>query len=233
MAMMNSVNRIFLRRSGTLKALTKARSTRTRFYPSGDELGRASGGFDLGLGGLGERVGLDGQGPSDVASGQHFHRPSAVDQAARQHGGGIDLTTLERLGQRLHIHHRVLDPVAVGEALQLGQATLERHLAALEPQLGVVAGAVPLGPPARRLALAGGPAPADAPLPLRGTGSGTEMMELHPFSCLPLFAERPLDVSSTFTRWLTLAIMPRISVRSSLTTESPRRCSPNRRTVAF
>ena len=32
-AIMNSVKRIFLRRSGTLNALTKALSTRSRFYP--------------------------------------------------------------------------------------------------------------------------------------------------------------------------------------------------------
>ena len=32
-AMMSSVKRIFLRRSGTLNALTKALSTRSRFYP--------------------------------------------------------------------------------------------------------------------------------------------------------------------------------------------------------
>src|SRR5438093_169143 len=144
-----------------------------------------------------------------------------VDQAAGQHGGGIDLAALEGLSQGLHVHHRVLDPVSIGEALQLGNASLERHLAALEPQLGVVAGAVALGPPARRLSLAGGPAPAHPPPPPGGTGSGTEVMELH------------RATSSTFTRWLTLAIMPRISGRSSFTTESPRRCSPNLRTVAF
>jgi len=41
--MIASVNRIFLRRSGTLNALTKALSTVARFYRSGDDLGGSSG----------------------------------------------------------------------------------------------------------------------------------------------------------------------------------------------
>ena len=52
------------------------------------------------------------------------------------------------------------------------------------------------------------------------------MMQLH-------LVPSPSGTSSTRTRCETLAIIPRISGLSSLTTESRRRCRPSRLTVAF
>src|SRR5438093_13708499 len=52
------------------------------------------------------------------------------------------------------------------------------------------------------------------------------MMQLH-------LVPSPSGTSSTRTRCETLAIIPRISGLSSLTTESCRRCRPSRLTVAF
>src|SRR5438046_2120899 len=156
---------------------------------------------------------------------EHLHRQPVPNQPPVSKDLGADLGPgLERLGQPVHVHHRELPAVRVGEALELRDPALQRHLSALEALLGLVAGLETLRAPAGRLALAGGLATTH-PLPVPNSALGRpQMMELHPSSPA---------TSSTFTRWATLAIIPRISGRSSFTTESRRRCSPRARTVAF
>src|SRR5581483_2293619 len=147
----------------------------------------------------------------------------------------VDLPRLEHSGQRLDVHDGVLDPVAVGEALQLGDAALERHLPSLEAGLGVVAGPVALGASSRGLAAGPRPPAADPLAVLAGTFGRSKVMQLHSRPS-PSRARRlalPSGTCSTLTRCWTLAIMPRISGRSSLITESLTRCRPRRRTVSF
>src|SRR6266700_6684819 len=128
-AMMNRVNRIFLRRSGILKALTKAFSTAAlpasyppplATAPLPHQLGAAAGLLDLDPRPRRERVRPDHQGAVDVPPRQHLDREALADQAAVQHVLRAYLARLERLGQALHVDHRELLPVGVGEALQLG-----------------------------------------------------------------------------------------------------------------
>src|SRR5262249_48319644 len=135
--------------------------------------------------------------------------------------GGDLGTGLERRPQPLDVHDRELLARGVPKALQLRHAALQGHLPALEPELRVVARAPALGASAGCLALPGRAAAAHtAAVPL-GALRGLEVMELHS------------STSSTVTRWETFRTMPRISGRSSFTTESRIRCSPSARTVAF
>src|SRR2546421_3985470 len=96
---MNSVNRIFLRRSGILNALTKAFSTavlRAFYRPPGppssaEYLGLAPGLLDLGSRRGRERVRPDRDGPAQVTSGQNLDRKPGAHQTTVAHGLGIDL----------------------------------------------------------------------------------------------------------------------------------------------
>src|SRR5581483_6491384 len=203
--------------------------------PSADQLGPTPSSLDLAPRGLRESVRPHHQRAVELATSEHLDRPALPDQPVGEQRLRVDLPALEHPGQRLDVHHRVLDPVAVGKALQLGDAALQRHLAALEPELGVVAGAVALGASPSGLAARAGSAATDPLAVLPRPLGRAEVMELHvcsPFSRPRCFAP-PSGTSSTFTRWWTLAIMPRISGLSSLTTESLTRCSPRRRTVSF
>src|SRR5919201_1248625 len=151
--MISSVNRILFRRSGTLNALTKALSTRRSSYArSRDLLGATPCVLELLPGRPGERVRPNDERRRDVAPPEHLDRPALVHEPVRVHGRGIDVALPEHLLQLLDVHHRVFDAVRVREALQLRHTPLERHLAALEPELGVVPGEQPLGPAARGLA---------------------------------------------------------------------------------
>src|SRR3954454_18167945 len=219
--MIASVNRIFLRRSGTLNALTKALSTVARFYRSGDDLGGASGALDLAPRGLGEGLRAHRELGRKLPAPEDLDGPALADEAGLEHRPGIRLAVRERLRQPVHVHDRVLDAVGVAEALELRHPADQRDLAALESELRVVAGEVALRSAAGGLSFSGSLAAADARARRVRTLRGPEVMELHP------------DTSSTSTRWRTFSIMPRISGRSSLTTESFMRCSPSARTVAF
>src|SRR5206468_4386 len=137
-------------------------------------------------------LGPNDQRAIDLASAEYFHREATANESAipkrlRAHLG----TGFERLRQPVQVHHGELAVVRIGEPLQLGHAALQRHLAALEPGLGLMPGLEALRPAARRLALAGGLAPAD-PLarPARSVVR-LQVMELHPLS----------STSSTRTRW--------------------------------
>src|SRR5204863_488884 len=82
-----------------------------------------------------------------------------------------DLVALDGL-QMVEVHDHVLDPERVLEPLQLGDALGEGQLAALEPGLDVVAGALALHTPAGGLAPAAADAAADAALGRLGTRGG-------------------------------------------------------------
>jgi hypothetical protein len=111
--------------------------------------------------------------------------------------------------------------VPVGEPSLLRHPTGQRHLPALVAGLLPVLGEIPLRSPARGLPLAGGLASAHATTRALRTGSGAQVMKPHSLT------------SSTSTRWATLEIIPRISGRSSFTTEWRIRFSPRARIVSF
>src|SRR6185295_17514129 len=109
-----------------------------------------------------------------------------------------------------------LEPVA--EALELRQPHVDGHLPALEGRRHVLAGLRPLRTAAGSLALRALTA-THAGLRGLGTGRRAEVVDL----------DRHYSTSSTFTRWFTAKIMPRISGRSSLTTTSLIRFRPSER----
>src|SRR5512132_245137 len=189
MAMTARVNRILPRRSGILIALTNAdsielpllapgrqrhdgRSARHPPYQAGGVGGRlvalldddfhgATGGGDPVGGRRGEGMRLDPDTDRDVAAAEHLDRGVLAGQAEGHEAVGVDLAPVgQGLGQAVEVDHRPLDPVAGREALELGDAALERELAALEADADLGAGLGALGAPAGRLALAGRLAPA-------------------------------------------------------------------------
>src|SRR5204863_2451067 len=101
------------------------------------------------------------------------------------------------------------------------QPHVDRHLAALERRRHVLARLRALGTAARGLAL--GALTATHPgLVLLGAGRWAQVVDL----------DRHYSTSSTFTRWFTVKIMPRISGRSSFTTTSLIRFRPSVRSVS-
>ena len=110
------------------------------------------------------------------------------------------LRALERGRQDVQVHHRVLDPERIVEPA-LRDAAMQRHLAALEAALVLVAGARlrPLVPAAGGLAQARALAAADARRRLLGALGRTEVVQSH------------VRYSTTVTRWRTFWIMPRIA----------------------
>src|SRR5438876_6268286 len=154
------------------------------------------------LGGLGEGVGLDPHGTGELAAAQHLDQALLGDQALGAQALGRDLVALERL-EGIEVDDGVLDPEGVLEALELRDPPGQRHLTALEAGRHRVACALALHAPPRGLAPLAGDPPAHPPL---GTGrprGRAQIMDLHEPS-----------TSSTWTRWGTLAIMPRTSGRS-------------------
>src|SRR5690606_11976060 len=133
----------------------------------------------------------------------------------------------EQLLQGRQVHDLVLDAEGVGEAAQLGQAHVQRHLAALEAGLHLVASLGALGTAARGLAL-GGPTTAHARARGLGTGRGVKVVELQGVRGI-VVRHGFQTTTSTGTRWVTARIMPRISGRSSFTTASPMRSRPRPR----
>ena len=101
------------------------------------------------------------------------HR-AAVGQGLRRHLAA----RREQLGEPPDVDDLVLGlELRVREALELGQAPVHRHLAALEPDRHLVAGLGALGATARRLAL-GALATAEPLLGLVGTGGRPQVMQL-------------------------------------------------------
>src|SRR5829696_5012891 len=220
--MIASVNRILPRSSGILKAFRKADSILWAALLCGlHDLYSTARGRDLGGRGGREGVCPDLQRHRHLAVAEHLDRGVLAGQAGRDQAGGVDPAALGEGGlEPVQVDHRPLDLVGVGEPAQLGDAALERHLAALEPDPDLRPGLGALGAPAGRLALAGRRTTPLAGPVLGGPGRRAQVMQLHS------------STSSTSTRWETLKIMPRISGRSSLTTVWPIRLSPRLRTVS-
>src|SRR5690606_12732265 len=173
--------------------------------------GRAAGGGDLGGGRSGERVRLEIELDAlELTGAEDLDQFVLVEHTGVDELLEPDLAALgEELDETVEVHHLVDGPVVRLEALELRQTHLERHLAALEAGLDVLAGLGALGAAPGGLAL-GALAATDAGLGLLGAGSGLQVMnaDRHDYS-----------TSSTSTRWRTLWTMPRNSGRSSLTTD--------------
>src|SRR5437867_7289688 len=209
-AMMPMVNRIFLRRSGILNELTKAFSMVRRFLErrssenlslQAEDLYGASCLLDLGLGGGRDRVHPHGQGLVQLALPQDLHRGALPGHASAPEQLGRDLRApLEGFGQAPHVHHGPRHSVGVGEPLQLGNPALERHLAALEAGLGVVAGSVAFGASAGRLSLSSGLASTQPASRANRSLGRAQVVDLHGASPSTFWT------FSTLTRWATLAI---------------------------
>src|SRR5690606_2900566 len=124
-------------------------------------------------------------------------------------------------GSAVRVNRQLLDLEAVPEPLQLGQAPVDRGLAALEAGRDLLAGVRTFGAPAGGLPLG----PFTAAHPRLGRPAAR---------CRPqvMHLDRHSSTSSTRTRWLTVKIIPRISGRSSLTTTSLMRLRPSVRSVS-
>src|SRR5688572_13104698 len=142
---------------------------------------RAAGGGDL-LGCLAaELVRADGQLLRDVAAGEDLDAAGAADQAVLAEQLRRDVRTrLEPLGNRIEVHHRILDAEGIVEAA-LRHPAVQRHLAAFEPALVLEArtGLRPLVTASRRLAVARSLAAADPLLGVLGALGRLEIAEIH------------------------------------------------------
>ena len=112
------------------------------------------------LGRLGEGVGLDPQGPGQLAAAQDLDQVPLVGQARRHQGGDVRGVPLDG-AQGADVDRGVLHPERVLEAAELGDPLHEGQLATLEAHRDGVAGALALGPAAGRLATLAGDAAAD------------------------------------------------------------------------
>src|SRR4026207_2103091 len=123
--MMNSVKRIFARRSGTRNAFRNALSMSLK-GSSAEDFGGPSGRLDLLLRRLREGVSLHRQLLVELAAGADLDLRPLVRQTVPIERLRRDVL-VEVLGQDLDVHRRELDAVRVLEALQLGDAPDQRH----------------------------------------------------------------------------------------------------------
>src|SRR5690554_6931945 len=97
-----------------------------------------AGGFDLLAGRGAEGMGRDVERDADLAAAQDLdevllaHDAGAGQRFGRHRLRGVEVTLLDEPGQARHVDGPVLDAVRALEA-ELGQAPLQRHLAAFEP----------------------------------------------------------------------------------------------------
>ena len=112
--------------------------------------------------------------------------PAAASTSALTVSGSLPASVAEASGGRVlsdatDVDDLVLDAAAALEAAKLGDADVDRRLAALEPagDAGTGASLLALGAAPCGLALAGGDAAADPDAALRGAGRGGEVVELH------------------------------------------------------
>src|SRR4051794_36103403 len=132
-----SVNRMRLRSSATANRFLTLSTAMGRFLYG---LGRAAGGGNF-LGRLAtELMNPDGQALVDVAARQYLdalrrvrHEPLFAQQLQRDDGPFV-----EALGERVEIHHGVLNAERVVEPA-LGHSPVERPLAAFESTLALIA----------------------------------------------------------------------------------------------
>src|SRR5258706_5589995 len=177
-ASMMNVNRTRLRRSGMLKMFliesNIASLSSAARRGGGDDLRPAAGTRDLLGGALAELVCLHHERAGQLAVPQHLDAGiQALDEPLRQERLRCDLP-LES-GQRGHIDDRELLLEQVREAA-LRDAPVQRHLAALEPEVLLPARArqLPLVPGRRRLAVSRAGAPSYSLRLLAGPPGGTE-----------------------------------------------------------
>src|SRR2546430_5514381 len=158
----------------------------------------------------------------ELAGTQYLDRVALADRARFDQLDRADRPAVrEQLRQPLQVDHLVRDLEAVPEALELGQPHVDGHLPTLERRRDVLPGLGTLGAAARGLAL--GPLAATHPgLGGLGPRRRAQVVDL----------DRHYSTSSTFTRWVTVKIMPRISGRSSFTTTSLIRFRPSVRSVS-
>src|SRR5690606_32165509 len=151
---------------GELVALDR----RTAIAPRlGQDLDRTSRGGDGCFSALREGVGLHGDGAGQLTTTEDLHEGTLVGQPLGVEGLRRDLVELGRLDD-VQVDGLVLDPERVVEALELRDAHVERHLAALEPGRDGAARPLALGAAAGGLAALARDAPADALLALVRAG---------------------------------------------------------------
>src|SRR5919109_4696154 len=217
--MISNVNRILLRRSGTLKALANALSRFTGCSPLPDHFDCAAGSFDLVPCACAAGVCPHRHGPGDISLSEYLdelvalaEHPSAPQLLGAEHA------PIERIDDR-EVYRAVCLAIGWLEALELGHAAEDRHLAALEKQGDLAARPRSLGAPTRGLALAGALAATLAGAGAVSARRWLQLVRLHS------------SYSSIRTRWPTARTMPLISGRSACTTEWPTRFSPRARIV--
>src|SRR4051794_16318125 len=186
----------------------------------GHHLDAAAGRLDRLAGRPRERVGLHREALRQLTAAEHLHQAALGDEAPGSQGRRADLAArVERL-ERVQVHHAVLDPKRVGEALGLRRAAVQRRLAALEARLhaGSRTRVLALGTAAGGLAALAADTTRDAlGRPARARGR-LQIMDLH-------------ATSSTLMRWGTLASMPRTTGVSSCSRVVLMPCSPSARSV--
>ncbi len=110
-------------------------------------------------GGLGERVGSDGECRRQLATAEDLHEAAFGDEPVGAQRVGIDGLTSFEVVEGVEVDDRVLDPEWVLEALGLRGPAGDRRLSALEVGFDRVAGTLAFRPSAGGLAaLAGDPA---------------------------------------------------------------------------
>jgi hypothetical protein len=114
----------------------------------------------------------------DAAAAEHLHERALVGDAAGHEGRGIDLGDAEGV-DRVEVDRLVLDAEGIGEALELRDALLERHLTTLEAAGDRVAGVLALGAAAGGLAALAADAAADALARAAGAVAGSDLVDAH------------------------------------------------------
>ncbi len=117
----------------------------------------------------------------ELPAAEHLDEPALGDEALRPEHAGVDLGARVEGLERLEVHHVVLDPERVPEALGLGRAPVDRRLATLEAAADVVARALALGAPTGRLAALAGDAATDPATRRLRPCRGLQLVDLHHF----------------------------------------------------
>src|SRR6266550_7597626 len=158
---------------------------------------------------------------------QHLDARVLLDETLRGERVGRDLPLCGVFRETSDVHGDEGLPKAVLEAAELGDAHVQRRLAALEPTRKTRTGAreLALRPATRRLALTLRRAPTETTRKLPRAARPGDLM--FPHQPLPFFS------SVTTMRWATRRIIPRSAGESSCDTTWPGRRSPSADSVCF
>src|SRR5690606_9399413 len=138
----------------------------------------ATGRGDLLLGGAGELVRADLDRDGDLSLAENLDQLVLADRAGSDELVLADLAALrEQFGDRPDVHDLVFGAERVGEALELGQPHVDRHLPALEGGRDVLTSLGALGTTARGLTLGALTATHTGLIGL-GAGGRTQVMQL-------------------------------------------------------